>query len=453
MKKFASIFILLLALTAKTGHSLQAMEVLTPQDTLYVDLQTALEVALSDNPVIKIADRSIERAVYAARESRSGLWPGISASGAYSRTLKKQVMVMDFGGQSMEIAVGTDNNWMGGVSLSLPLVAPALWKMVQLSALDIDMAVEKARSSKLAMIRAVKQAFYSHLLAKDSYDVLHRNYDNVALNTKTVSDKYDQGMASEFDKLRAEVALKNQRPGLMAAETAVELSSMQLKALMGLDIEYPVLFEGSLSYFEQEVTPEGLVPAQHLSTDENPELVQLGIQKKQLQTALEATKASYLPTLSLSSNFQYSSMNNNFKFSNYNWFPYSTAALALHVPIFSGMKKQQQVKQSRLDMQNLEDSRVQTERTLRLNMSNSLNQMDKAVEELASNKENMAMAEKAYSISRKQFEVGMGTWLDLSASELALTQARLAYHQSIYNYLYYLAELENLLGVNTYQNQ
>jgi len=101
-------------------------------------------------------------------------------------------------------------------------------------------------------------------------------------------------------------------------------------------------------------------------------------------------------------------------------------------------------------MQNLEDSRVQTERTLRLNMSNSLNQMDKAVEELASNKENMAMAEKAYSISRKQFEVGMGTWLDLSASELALTQARLAYHQSIYNYLYYLAELENLLGVNTY---
>ena len=336
MKKFASIFILLLALTAKTGYSLQAMEVLTPQDTLYVDLQTALEVALSDNPVIKIADRSIERAVYAARESRSGLWPGISASGAYSRTLKKQVMVMDFGGQSMEIAVGTDNNWMGGVSLSLPLVAPALWKMVQLSALDIDRAVEKARSSKLAMIRAVKQAFYSHLLAKDSYDVLHRNYDNVALNTKTVSDKYDQGMASEFDKLRAEVALKNQRPGLMAAETAVELSSMQLKALMGLDIEYPVLFEGSLSYFEQEVTPEGLVPAQHLSTDENPELVQLGIQKKQLQTALEATKASYLPTLSLSSNFQYSSMNNNFKFSNYNWFPYS-AALALHVPIFSGM--------------------------------------------------------------------------------------------------------------------
>ena len=59
----------------------------------------------------------------------------------------------------------------------------------------------------------------------------------------------------------------------------------------------------------------------------------------------------------------------------------------------------------------------------------------------------MHMAEKAYAISSKQFEVGLGTWLDLSASELALTTARLAYHQSVYNYLYYLAELENLLGI------
>ncbi|MDD4500976.1 MAG: TolC family protein, partial [Bacteroidales bacterium] len=160
------------------------------QDSLRVDLETALEIALSESPVIRISDREIERALYARKEAQSGFWPGISASGVYNRTLKKQVMVMDFGGEELEISVGTDNNWMGGVSLSLPLVAPALWKTVQLSALDIDMAIEKARSSKLSMISAVKQAFFSYLLAKDSYAVLKRNYDNVALNTKTVTDKF-----------------------------------------------------------------------------------------------------------------------------------------------------------------------------------------------------------------------------------------------------------------------
>jgi outer membrane protein TolC len=417
-----------------------------------VDLETALEIALSESPVIRIADRDIERAMYARKESQAGLWPGISASGVYNRTLKKQVMVMDFGGEQLEISVGTDNNWMGGVSLSLPLVAPALWKTVQLSALDIDMAVEKARSSRLSMISAVKQAFFSYLLAKDSYAVLKRNYDNVALNTKTVTDKFQQGMASEFDKLRAEVELKNQRPNLIASETAIELASMQLKALMGLDIEYPVIFEGTLTQFEEEVTPEGMLPARAYSLERNSDLVQMSIQKEQLELALKMTKASFLPTLSLSSNFQYSSMNNNFNFSTYNWFPYSTASLALSIPIFSGFKRQQQVRQSNLNMQSLEDSRINSERNLQLSLKNCLNQMSNAVEELASNKETVSMAEKAYSISRKQFEVGMGTWLDLSASELALTQARLAYHQSIYNYLFNMAELERILGINNYQN-
>jgi len=417
-----------------------------------VNLETALEIALSESPVIRIADRDIERAMYARKESQAGLWPGISASGVYNRTLKKQVMVMDFGGEQLEISVGTDNNWMGGVSLSLPLVAPALWKTVQLSALDIDMAVEKARSSRLSMISAVKQAFFSYLLAKDSYAVLKRNYDYVALNTKTVTDKFQQGMASEFDKLRAEVELKNQRPNLIASETAIELASMQLKALMGLDIEYPVIFEGTLTQFEEEVTPEGMLPARAYSLERNSDLVQMSIQKEQLELALKMTKASFLPTLSLSSNFQYSSMNNNFNFSTYNWFPYSTASLALSIPIFSGFKRQQQVRQSKLNMQSLEDSRINSERNLQLSVKNCLNQMSNAVEELASNKENVSMAEKAYSISRKQFEVGMGTWLDLSASELALTQARLAYHQSIYNYLFNMAELERILGINNYQN-
>lgn len=440
MKKYFCILLSILF----AGYALPA----AAQDSLHVDLKTALEIALSESPVVRIANYEVERTHYARKEAQASLWPGISASGAYSRTLKKQVMVMDFNGQSMEISVGTDNNWMGSVNLSLPLVAPALWKTIQLSALDIDLAVEKARSSKLAMVSAVKKAFYSYMLAKDSYAVLKQNYDNVALNTKTVEDKYNQGMASEYDKLRAQVELKNQRPNLLAAETAIELASMQLKALMGLDIDYPVIFSGTLAQYEDNVSPGSLVQAQITSLESNSDLKQLAIQQQEMELALKITKASFLPTLSLSSNFQYSSMNNNFKITEYHWFPYSTASLALSIPIFSGFKKYQQVKQSQLNIKTLEDTRKNTERNLQVSVNNCLAQMTNAVEELASNKENVSMAERAYSISRKQFEIGMGTWLELSASELAMTQAKLAYHQSIYNYLYYTAELDHVLGIN-----
>ena len=115
MKKFVRIIIPLLCLIV--------IQPLRAQDTLRVDLETALDIALSESPVIRIADRNVERAIYALKETRSSLLPKISASGIYSRTLKKQVMVMNFGGEPLEISIGTDNNWMGGVSLSLPLVA------------------------------------------------------------------------------------------------------------------------------------------------------------------------------------------------------------------------------------------------------------------------------------------------------------------------------------------
>lgn len=36
---------------------------------------------------------------------------------------------------------------------------------------------------------------------------------------------------------------------------------------------------------------------------------------------------------------------------------------------------------------------------------------------------------------RQSFEIGAASYLDLRDSELALTQSRLAYNQSIYNYL------------------
>ena len=40
----------------------------------------------------------------------------------------------------------------------------------------------------------------------------------------------------------------------------------------------------------------------------------------------------------------------------------------------------------------------------------------------------------------------MATWLDLNSAELSLTQSRLLYHQSIYNFLTAKSELEAVTG-------
>ena len=122
------------------------------QEPLRLTLDQALEIALSESNTIKIADMTVEKTGYAQKGSYASLYPNISASGTYQRTLKKQVMVMDMGGQPMEIKVGRDNNITTSATASMPLVNAQLWESLKLSGMDVELAVEQARSSKFGMV-------------------------------------------------------------------------------------------------------------------------------------------------------------------------------------------------------------------------------------------------------------------------------------------------------------
>ena len=419
---------------------------ISAQDSVHVNLQKALEIALSENPTIKIANRTIESKKYYKDEQIAALFPSVSASASYQRTVKKQKMTMEFGGSPMEIEVGTSNNYVAGLNFSLPLVAAPTWYNLKLSQIDVQNAIESARSSKIALINQVKSAYYGLLLAQDSYRVLQINFANVEMTAKNINDKYEQGLASDFDKLRADVQVANQKPQLTSAQQAVNLSAMMLKVLIGVDVSEPIIFDGHLSDFEDEMLNYKVVDGQLISLANNTDLRQLELSQEQLNTSLKLIKASSCPTLSFSGNYQYMTMANDFDFANYNWFPYSVIGLSLNVPILSWVGTSYKIKETKITMANLEDQKKYLENNLRVSVNSNLDNIRNAIAEMTSNKETMMQAERAYNIVQKQFEVGMATWLDLNSAELAMTQSQLLYHQSIYNFLTAKNELEKLMG-------
>lgn len=419
---------------------------ISAQDSVHVNLQKALEIALSENPTIKIANRTIESKKYYKDEQIAALFPSVSASASYQRTVKKQKMTMEFGGSPMEIEVGTSNNYVAGLNFSLLLVAAPTWYNLKLSQIDVQNAIESARSSKIALINQVKSAYYGLLLAQDSYRVLQINFANVEMTAKNINDKYEQGLASDFDKLRADVQVANQKPQLTSAQQAVNLSAMMLKVLIGVDVNEPIIFDGHLSDFENEMLNYKVVDGQLISLANNTDLRQLELSQEQLNTSLKLIKASSCPTLAFSGNYQYMTMANDFDFANYNWFPYSVIGLSLNVPILSWVGTSYKIKETKITMANLEDQKKYLENNLRVSVNSNLDNIRNAIAEMTSNKETMMQAERAYNIVQKQFEVGMATWLDLNSAELAMTQSQLLYHQSIYNFLTAKNELEKLMG-------
>ena len=415
------------------------------QDSIHIDLNKAIEIALSESPTMRIADRNVNIKQEYKKEQIVSLFPDVSLASNYNRTLLKQTMSMDMGGQTMNIKVGRDNTYSVGANLSLPIISPALWSSLKLSSMDIDLAMESARSSKLDLINQVKQAYYTYLLAKESYQVLLQSYSNIEASNQLVTNSYNQGLVSEFEKLRSDVNLQNQRPALNTAANGVRLAAMRLKVLLGMDIAEPVIFDGKISDYEQSVLAAGIPSTEEMTLAYNSALRQLDLGIEELEQSKKIVRGASLPMLALAGAFQYSGMGDDGgKFTNY---PYSYIALSLQIPIVGWASTHYKLKQSDLNIENMRDQRMDVERNLRLGVQSYIDNMQQALDELEADQQTLLQAQKAYEIAQKQYEVGMNTWLDLMASELALTNTQLSFCQSIFNYMTAKANLDATLGV------
>ncbi len=410
-----------------------------------ITLDEAINIALSESNTIKIADMTIEKTGYAKKGAYSALYPNISATGNYQRTLKKQVMVMDMGmGDPMEIEVGTSNNVSAGISAAMPLVNAQLWQSLKLSALDIELAVEQARSSKISLVSQVKQAFYAVLLAKEAYDVYKEVYDNAQKNFEDIEKKYNVGKASEFEYLRAKVNVNNAEPEVYSAENAIVLAIWQLKAIMGIELATELDVEGKLSDYTEELVASVLSANDTVSFENNTNLIQLRIQDEMLSRTIKMTKFQYIPTLSASFAYNYNAMGNTFDMT---WNPYSVVALSLNIPIFSGFSKRNSIREYQKTQDILRLNIEDAERNLNIALENYRDKMNTSVKRYTAAEATLEMAQKSYNISEKMYELGKATLVELNDAQLALTQAQLTMSQAIYQYMTNKAAIDELMGV------
>lgn len=468
--------------TPKTEVQLILEEADSAETPVVISLEQALKIALSENIAVKVADKEIERTKYAKKGSYASLFPQIDATGSYQRTIKKQVMYMDFdmssfGGGSAAgsgstgsgtagtgegsgtgagstasssknnggLEVGRWNTWSAGVSASMPVVNAQLWKSIKISGMDVELAVEKARASRLDMVSQVKNAYYAVLFSKEAFNVYKEVYENAMTNYAETEKKYNVQKATDLDMARAKTNVANAIPNVYNAESSIILALWQLKAVMGIDLEMNIDVEGAIEDYSEYMTSD-VTKADSISLDRNSTMKQLEIQANELAQSIKAQQYAYIPTLSLAFNYSYNAMTNDFNFKEYRWTPYSYVGVSLSIPIFSGGKRLNQVRQARNSYEQMRLQMTSTERNLKISIRQSLNTMETNVKSYDAAKDAVASAEKAYSIAEKSYEVGRATLTDLNDAQLALTQARLAESQAVYNFIVAKTQLEQTLG-------
>nr|CRY95950.1 hypothetical protein [uncultured prokaryote] len=310
-----------------------------------ITLDDALKIALSENASVRVADKEIERTGYAKKGAYAALFPQIDLSGSFQRTIKKQVMYMDMdmsdflpgggdGGEGGEetpggdtgssatsgksngggIEVGRWNTYSGGVSASMPIINAQLWKSIKISGMEVELAVEKARSSRLDMVTQVKQAYYSVLLAKEALNVYKEVYDNAVRNFEQTTMRYKAQKASELDYTRSKATVASAIPNVYNAESSVILALWQLKAIMGVELDQEIDVAGSIGDYAEDMAYDPSLN-ESVSLDYNTTMRQLAIQAEQLAENIKLQKLAYAPTLGVAFAYNMMAMTNDFKLS------------------------------------------------------------------------------------------------------------------------------------------
>lgn len=412
------------------------------QEVLQLTLKQALEIAKNENPTLKIAGQEILLKQNLKKEAIWNLIPEAELVGSYTRTIQKQTFAMG----DQQVKVGTDNSYSGGLSISLPVFAPSLYKSINITQSDIELALEQARASELDLVNQVTKAYYQLLLTQDSYEVLKKSYAQSEENYRVVNEKFKQGSVSEYDKISAEVQMRSLKPSVVSAKNGVNLAKLQLKVLMGVTADVDIQTDDNLKNYEMKLFQRQMENENYgFSLQNNSDLKQIDLNAKQLRQNLQLQYTNFMPTLSVSFQYMYTTLNDNFRFSSYKWNPYSTIGLNLSIPLFRGSNFTK-VKQAKIQIQQLEENRINTERQLHMQATSYLDNMSASAEQVVSNREAVAQAIKGRDIATKRYEVGKGTILELNSSEVALTQAELTYNQSIFDYLSAKADLDKVLG-------
>ena len=424
-----------------------------PEQKLVLTLEQALEIALSENPTIKVADQQIEIKRYAKQGTYASLYPQIDATASYQRVIQKQTMSMDMGtGEPMTIRVGSDNSFNGGLTLGMPVVNAQLWESLKVSALDVELAVEQARSSRIDMVEQVTKAYYGILLAKQSQELYQSVYDNAVENNKIVKKRFEVGQVSEYDLITSNVSVQNALPNVIEAEYTVTLALWQLKALLGIDLQREIDVTGSLMDYVH-VLDKSYDIAQ-INLENNTTLKQLDMQEQMLEHALKITKLANVPSLSVNAAYLYTALGNDGKFFVKSaWNPYAYAGLQLNIPIFAGTKRRAATREASLNLSNLKLQRENAERQLRVGIVQYLNNMQSSVKKYHASAATVDQAQRGYDIAVKRYDVGRGTLVDIDNSQVALVQAELSRNQSIYNFLTAKVSLDKVLGDYDFENK
>lgn len=404
--------------------------------TKELSLQEALQLAAKGNRQLQLQWLESRKAAEAVKEAKSFLLPVITVNGGYTVYGERPVIYLrneDAAGKPDDVKFGGRFSFDGSITANYPILNPGLRSDIRLAGITEQIRKEETKMTEEQLALRISQLYLAVLMNKEQVRVLQQSLLRNERALKDSRSLFLQGKSLKTDTLSNHISVQNLKAAVSALENNTQVLSVQLKQLIGMEDNGNFVFTDSLSPGSEEYNFQVSSSGLSIAFENRKDIKIQSLQVDQGREQLQKEKANYRPQLWAVAQYQVQSQADNLRVWDYGFPRTSFAGVKLTIPIYSGNRLKYRTTQADISIRQQELALTELRSTVQTELVSLTTNLQEARNQWRIQQQNVDAAQINYTMMNDRYRYGLGSRLELTDAELALTKAKLDHLLAVYS--------------------
>ncbi len=346
-------------------------------------------------------------------------------------------------GTFLPLKFGTTYNTTGGITLKQVLFDGQVFVGLQARAASLQYYRKKQEFTEQQIRSNIYKIYYQLLIAKSQMDQIDANIASQQEYLRNTGEMFKNGFSEQLDVDKATVQLANLESEKIQLDFNISNGYLGLKVLMGMPVKDSLHLADTLTY---DMIRDAVLGDDYKYTDRKDyQLMQVGETLNEFD--IKRYKKQYIPSASLVGNYSQNQYTNDFNLGQKNsWYPTTYIGLNINIPIFDGFNKDANIKQARLRLRQTENNMDSLRNRIDNDVKEAQLRFSSSLASLDYQKKNMELSERVYQQTRRKYEQGLGSNMEITTALSEQKTAQANYFNALYNAIVARVDYLNAIG-------
>jgi outer membrane protein TolC len=255
---------------------------------------------------------------------------------------------------------------------------------------------------------------------------------------------YKNGFAEKLDVDKTTVALTNLQTEKIKVQNTLDAGNASLKFLMGMPQQDQLILTDTLT--EANLKADLLDDSYNYNDRKEVQLLELG--RKLNAFNVKRYQLSYVPSLVAFGQYSKNAQRNSFNIFDFSqpWFTTALVGVKLNVPLFDGFSKDAKIKKAKLELQQTTNSLQNLKQSIDMEVQQTRDKLRNAILTIDAQRKNMELAEEVYNQTKKKYEQGLGSNIEITTAWKDLQVAQSDYYAALYDAIIARVDYHKAIG-------